>query len=59
VFQALHRLVLADRTRFEVPQHRVQLIKLQLLQVEITQEVNAPPPKGGGFGGTTKVGDCG
>src|SRR5262249_30822266 len=33
-----HRLVLADLTGSEVPQHRVQLIELQLLQVEITQE---------------------
>src|SRR5262249_8800370 len=35
----LNRLVVADRTGFEVTQHRVQLIELQLFEVQLTQEI--------------------
>src|SRR5262249_58147611 len=36
--QALHRLVLADRTGFEVSQYRVQLIELPLLHMQAAEE---------------------
>ena len=36
--QTLHRLVVADLTGFEVSQHRVQLVELQLLHVQGVEE---------------------
>jgi hypothetical protein len=38
VLQPCDRLILADLASFEISQHRVQLVELQLLHVEITQE---------------------
>jgi len=43
--QALQRLVLADRTGFEVAQHRVQLIELQLLDVYVAEEIRGKSPQ--------------
>jgi len=37
--QALDRLVVADQTGGEVPQHRVQLVELQLFHVHVTEEI--------------------
>jgi hypothetical protein len=37
--EALDRLVLAELTVFDVPQHGIQLIELQLLDVHITEEI--------------------
>ena len=42
--QALDGLVVADRTGFEVAQHRVQLIELQLLDVHVAQEIGGERP---------------
>ena len=37
--QTLDGLILIDLTGFEVSQHRIQLVELELLQVEITQKI--------------------
>src|SRR5256885_3838953 len=38
--QALDRLVLVDLTCLEVSQHRVQFIKLQLLDMQVTEKIS-------------------
>jgi hypothetical protein len=38
--QTLQRLVVADRAGFAVAQHRIQLVELQLLHVQVAQEIS-------------------
>jgi hypothetical protein len=43
--QTFHRLVVSDHIGFEISQHRVQLIKLQLLYVHVAEGIRRKGPQ--------------